>query len=88
MHPNLRFRGALGLMTLDEDLLRVIRKGRQVKDAVDEVIDQCGEVENLLDSIEHARVRADQSSNEGEKKELAQTGTLQYDLIHLLSSQS
>ena len=42
------------------DLLRVIRKGPAVKVAVDDAIDQCAEVLNLRDSIEEARIRAEQ----------------------------
>lgn len=56
------------------NLLRVIRKGRLVKDTVDDAIDRCDAVENLRDSIEDARVRAEESSNNWEQKELAQTG--------------
>jgi hypothetical protein len=74
--------------------LRVIRKGRLVKDTVDEAIDRCGEVENLRDSIEDARVRAEESSNDWEKKEIAQNGkcigrpggTLKSNILHNRSS--
>ena len=58
------------------DLLRVIRKGPVVKAAVDDAIDQCAEVFNLRDSIEEARIRAEQTTDEREKKLFAQKGLL------------
>jgi hypothetical protein len=58
------------------DLLRVIRKGPAVKTAVDDAIDQCAEVFNLRDSIEEARIRAEQVSDEREKRAFAQKGLL------------
>ncbi|KAN0134590.1 Inositol hexakisphosphate domain containing protein [Lactarius tabidus] len=56
------------------NLLRVIRKGPVVKAAVDDAIDQCAEVFNLRDSIEEARIRAEQAKDEREKKSFAQKG--------------
>ena len=56
------------------DLLRVIRKGPAVKAAVDDAIDQCAEVLNLRDSIEEARIRAEQVTDEREKRAFAQRG--------------
>jgi protein-tyrosine phosphatase len=56
------------------NLLRVIRKGPAVKDAVDDAIDQCAEVFNLRDSIEEARIRAEQVTAEREKRSFAQRG--------------
>lgn len=56
------------------DLLRVIRKGPAVKNTVDEAIDQCAEVFNLRDSIEEARTKAQQASDEKAKKMYAQRG--------------
>jgi hypothetical protein len=56
------------------DLLRVIRKGPAVKAAVDDAIDQCAEVLNLRDSIEEARIRAEQVTAEREKRSFAQKG--------------
>ena len=56
------------------DLLRVIRKGPVVKAAVDDAIDQCAEVFNLRDSIEEARIRAEQATDEREKRSFAQKG--------------
>ncbi|KAH8117959.1 inositol hexakisphosphate-domain-containing protein [Phellopilus nigrolimitatus] len=56
------------------NLLRVIRNGLWVKDAVDAAIDQCSEVFNLRDSIEDARIDAEQASNEQQKKAHAQRG--------------
>lgn len=56
------------------DLLRVIRKGSAVKAAVDDAIDQCAEVFNLRDSIEEARIRAEQVTDERQKRSFAQRG--------------
>lgn len=56
------------------NLLRVIRKGPVVKAAVDDAIDQCAEVFNLRDSIEEARIRAEQATDEREKRSFAQKG--------------
>jgi len=50
------------------DLLRVIRKGPAVKSAVDDAIDQCSAVYNLRDSIEEARLRAEQATDEKQKR--------------------
>jgi len=41
---------------------------------VDDAIDQCAEVLNLRDSIEEARIRAEQVRDEREKRSLAQRG--------------
>ncbi|KAI0317069.1 inositol hexakisphosphate-domain-containing protein [Amylostereum chailletii] len=56
------------------NLLRVVRKGPAVKNAVDNAIDQCSEVFNLRDSIEEARVRAEQVEDERSKRTYAQRG--------------
>ncbi|KAH9957448.1 inositol hexakisphosphate-domain-containing protein [Russula dissimulans] len=56
------------------NLLRVIRKGPAVKAAVDDAIDQCAEVFNLRDSIEEARIRAEQATDGREKRSFAQKG--------------
>ncbi|KAF8150729.1 inositol hexakisphosphate-domain-containing protein [Crassisporium funariophilum] len=50
------------------NLLRVIRKGPAVKSAVDDAIDQCSTVYNLRDSIEDSRVRAEQATDEKQKR--------------------
>ena len=50
------------------DLLRVIRKGPAVKSAVDDAIDQCSAVFNLRDSIEEARLEAEQATDEIKKR--------------------
>jgi len=47
-----------------------------VKAAVDDAIDQCAEVFNLRDSIEEARIRAEQAADEREKRSFAQKGLL------------
>ncbi|KAI0264344.1 inositol hexakisphosphate-domain-containing protein [Gloeopeniophorella convolvens] len=56
------------------NLLRVIRKGPAVKAAVDDAIDQCSEVFNLRDSIEEARIRAEQAGDERTRRSFAQKG--------------
>ncbi|PAV16188.1 metal ion binding oxidoreductase [Pyrrhoderma noxium] len=56
------------------NLLRVIRNGLMVKDAVDAAIDQCSDVYNLRDSIEDSRMRAEQASNDQTRKSYAQRG--------------
>ena len=63
-------------VNVSPDLLRVIRKGPAVKTAVDDAIDQCAEVLNLRDSIEEARIRAEQVKDEREKRSFAQRGLL------------
>jgi hypothetical protein len=63
-------------VNVSPDLLRVIRKGPAVKVAVDDAIDQCAEVLNLRDSIEEARIRAEQVRDEREKRSFAQRGLL------------
>ena len=60
------------------DLLRVIRNGLMVKDAVDAAIDQCSDVYNLRDSIEDSRMRAEQASNDQARKSYAQRGNTKY----------
>jgi len=56
------------------DLLRVIKKGPAVRGAVDQAIDQCSEVFNLRDSIEEARARAEEASDEQQKRIYASRG--------------
>ncbi|TFK90507.1 hypothetical protein K466DRAFT_660775 [Polyporus arcularius HHB13444] len=56
------------------NLLRVIRKGPMVKQAVDDAIDRCAEVFNLRDSIEEARMRAEQATDERQRKQHAHRG--------------
>ncbi|KAF8199666.1 inositol hexakisphosphate-domain-containing protein [Pholiota molesta] len=46
------------------NLLRVIRKGPEVKSAVDNAIDQCSAVYNLRDAIEDARTLAEEANDE------------------------
>ena len=45
-----------------------------VKQAVDDAIDQCAEVFNLRDSIEEARMRAEQATDERTRKQHAHRG--------------
>ncbi|KAI0649419.1 inositol hexakisphosphate-domain-containing protein [Trametes meyenii] len=56
------------------NLLRVIRKGPKVKQAVDDAIDRCSEVLNLRDSIEEARARAEQATDERQRRLQAHRG--------------
>ena len=56
------------------DLLRVIRNGLWVKDAVDAAIDRCSEVINLRDSIEDARACAEQAADERQRRLHAHRG--------------
>ncbi|KAF8969228.1 inositol hexakisphosphate-domain-containing protein [Flammula alnicola] len=46
------------------NLLRVIRKGPDVKSAVDDAVDRCSAVYNLRDAIEDSRVRAEEATDE------------------------
>ena len=52
----------------------MIRKGPTVKDIVDDAIDQCSAVYNLRDSIEESRNRAEQATDEKQKRIHAQKG--------------
>ncbi|EJD06892.1 uncharacterized protein FOMMEDRAFT_75682 [Fomitiporia mediterranea MF3/22] len=56
------------------NLLRVIRNGLVVKEAVDSAIDSCSEAFNLRDSIEEARINAEQATNDQQRKMYAQRG--------------
>jgi hypothetical protein len=48
--------------------LRVIRKGPEVKSAVDNAIDQCSAVYNLRDAIEDARTLAEEANDEKQSR--------------------
>ncbi|EJD48990.1 hypothetical protein AURDEDRAFT_161927 [Auricularia subglabra TFB-10046 SS5] len=50
------------------NLLRVIRNGLMVKSSVDNAIDACSQLYNLREGIEDARVRAEASSDEKERR--------------------
>ncbi|KAF8802506.1 hypothetical protein BYT27DRAFT_7196707, partial [Phlegmacium glaucopus] len=50
------------------NLLRVIRKGPAVKSAVDDAIDQCSAVYNLRNAIEEARLKAEQATDEKQRR--------------------
>ncbi|KAF9223711.1 hypothetical protein BS17DRAFT_802243 [Gyrodon lividus] len=50
------------------NFLRIVRRGSEVKNAVDEGIDRCAIVINLRDSIEEERVKAEQASDEKQKR--------------------
>ncbi|KAF5341719.1 hypothetical protein D9611_001925 [Ephemerocybe angulata] len=60
--------------TVINNLLRVVRRGHAVKTAVDEAIDQCSQVYNLRDSIEEARERANEATDEKQKRAHAAKG--------------
>ncbi|KAH7106320.1 inositol hexakisphosphate-domain-containing protein [Auriculariales sp. MPI-PUGE-AT-0066] len=50
------------------NLLRVIRRGLSVKLAVDNAIDACSAMYNLREAIEDSRVRAEEASDEKDRK--------------------
>ena len=51
------------------DVLRVIKNGPVVKKIIDETIDRCAPLSfNLRDSIEDARMRAEQATDNTEEK--------------------
>ncbi|CAE6515835.1 unnamed protein product [Rhizoctonia solani] len=56
------------------NLLRVIRRGPDVKRMVDDAIDQCDQFLNLRESIEDARLQAEGSTDEQKKKRFIQLG--------------
>ncbi|CAE7136772.1 unnamed protein product [Rhizoctonia solani] len=56
------------------NLLRVIRRGPDVKRMVDDAIDQCDQFMNLRESIEDARLQAEGSTDEQQKKRFFQIG--------------
>ncbi|KAH9915114.1 inositol hexakisphosphate-domain-containing protein [Fomitopsis serialis] len=56
------------------NLLRVVRRGPAVKNTVDDAIDQCAEVINLRESIEEARSRAEQATDERQRRLHAHKG--------------
>lgn len=51
-----------------QDLLRVIRNGLEVKQAVDEAIDQCAQTFDLHKAIENAKVAADEAVDARQRK--------------------
>jgi Pyruvate/2-oxoacid:ferredoxin oxidoreductase delta subunit len=57
-----------------EDLLRVIKKGPTVKSAVDDAIDCCAEIYHLRDVIEEARVAAEKTEDERQKRTCIEKG--------------
>ncbi|KAI6025906.1 inositol hexakisphosphate-domain-containing protein [Pisolithus orientalis] len=55
-------------------LLRIVRKGPAVKNAVDEAIDRCAVVFNLRDHIDAERLKAEQATDEKQKRIHASKG--------------
>lgn len=51
------------------NLLRTIRHGQEVKNAVDQAITACGDTFDLLDSIEDARQAAEEAQDNQEAKQ-------------------
>ncbi|KAG8783281.1 hypothetical protein FRC12_019885 [Ceratobasidium sp. 428] len=56
------------------NLLRVIKRGPDVKRMVDDAIDQCDQYLNLRESIEDARLQAEDAADERQKKRFIQVG--------------
>lgn len=52
----------------------MIKNGLYVKDSVDAAIDQCSEVFNLRETIEKARINAEQATTDQQRKKYAQRG--------------
>ena len=57
-----------------KDLLRVIKHGLQVKCIVDTAIEACAQVFNLHKAIEEARIAAEETTDEREKRREIQKG--------------
>jgi len=47
-----------------------------IKNAVDNAIDQCSAVFNLIDSIEESRYKAEEATDEKQRRAFAQKGLL------------
>ncbi|KIJ66912.1 hypothetical protein HYDPIDRAFT_180575 [Hydnomerulius pinastri MD-312] len=56
------------------NFLRIVRKGPAVKNAVDEAIDRCAIVFDLRDSIEEERMKAEQATDEKQRRIHASKG--------------
>ncbi|KAJ7592850.1 inositol hexakisphosphate-domain-containing protein [Mycena floridula] len=56
------------------NLLRVIRRGPAVKSIVDDAVDQCAVLFNLRESIEQFRIRAEEATDDKQKRAHAQKG--------------
>ncbi|KAG9102429.1 hypothetical protein FS749_000019 [Ceratobasidium sp. UAMH 11750] len=56
------------------NLLRVIKRGPDVKRMVDDAIDQCDQFLNLRESIEEARLQAEDATDDRQKKRFIQVG--------------
>lgn len=56
--------------TVINNLLRTIRWGQEVKNAVDDAITACGEVEDIFDSIEEARQAAEDIKDDEKLKKV------------------
>lgn len=60
--------------TVINNLLRVIRSGQEIKNAVDMAITSCGETYDLLDSIEDARQCAEDAKDPEVKQQRVERG--------------
>ena len=58
-----------------KDLLRVIKCGLEVKSTVDEAIEACAQVFDLHKAIEEARIAAEETTDEREKRREIQKGS-------------
>lgn len=50
------------------NLLRVVQNGREIKAAVDRAVSECGEVHDLVDSIEAARKDAEAAGEDDARR--------------------
>lgn len=58
------------------NLLRVIRRGLEVKNTVDDAIDEAGDIYNLREAVDDARIRAVEETDEIRKRQYIQKGLI------------
>ncbi|TIC33606.1 hypothetical protein E3Q10_00674 [Wallemia mellicola] len=58
------------------NLLRVIRRGLEVKNIVDDAIDEAGDVYNCREAVEDARIKAEEATDETTKRQFIQKGLI------------
>ena len=56
------------------DLLRVLRHGTHIKEIVDDAVNTCGQVYNVIDSIEDERMLAEEATDPEQKKRHTEQG--------------